>query len=193
MAAPDRISSPPANENLIRDRGPWIQTFSGWRFFVLNPEPQDVFLMDLAHALSLICRFTGHTRRFYSVAQHSVLASFHVPPVYALEALLHDASEAYLCDVSRPVKPYLHNYREIESNLMRVIAERFKFFLPIHAEVDAVDVRLLMTERRDLLLGSTHRWDEVLEKVQPFPWEIVPWSPEYAEERFLQQAHELGV
>src|SRR5271156_4912831 len=80
----------------------WIQTFTGKKFYPFNPKPQDIDIRDIAHALSNICRFTGHTKRFYSVAEHSRNVAKLVPAHMKLQALLHDASEAYLCDIARP-------------------------------------------------------------------------------------------
>ena len=106
-------------------KGDFIQTFTGRMFWPIDPQPDEVDIEDIAHALSNVCRFCGHTREFYSVAQHSVLVSEIVPAAFALEGLLHDATEAYISDVARPVKPYLTNYKEIEINLYRAIAKRF--------------------------------------------------------------------
>ncbi len=95
----DRDGYPGAEMSDVR-RGDWIQVRSGRKFHPLDPRPEDVDINDIAHALSNLCRFTGHCTDFYSVAQHSVIASQIVPPASALAALLHDASEAYMGDIS---------------------------------------------------------------------------------------------
>lgn len=82
----------------------WIQTFSGRQFFPLEPRVEDVCIEDIAHGLSNLCRYAGHCECFYSVAQHCLLVSRVVPREHALRGLLHDASEAYLIDVPRPIK-----------------------------------------------------------------------------------------
>jgi hypothetical protein len=92
-------------EQATRDRrGDWMQTFTGRAFYPLDPRPEDIDPVDIAHALSLICRYGGHSSRFYSVAEHCVLMSHAVAPEHALWALLHDATEAYLGDMIRPLK-----------------------------------------------------------------------------------------
>src|SRR5690242_720613 len=110
-----------------------IRTYTGRAFSPLDPNPDDIVIEDIAHALSLNCRFTGHVRWHYSVAQHSVLCSEIVPSEYALTALLHDASEAYLSDIARPIKQqpdFGDTYLRYEGALERAIAERFSLDYP---------------------------------------------------------------
>src|ERR1051325_4550411 len=107
------------------ERGDWMQTFSGRRFYPLSPRSDELDPADIAHALSLLCRFAGHVERFYSVAEHCVHLSYAVPPEDALAALLHDATEAYVVDVPRPLKRSLPEYQEIEFGVWAVIVERF--------------------------------------------------------------------
>jgi uncharacterized protein len=105
----------------------WIRTFTGKRFYPLQPRIQDIDITDIAHALSLQCRFTGHCTRHYSVAEHSLLVASLVPEEHQLQALLHDASEAYLTDVARPVKhsPEYTFYRKVEKHVQSLIYEYF--------------------------------------------------------------------
>ena len=84
----------------------WIQTYTGGKFHLLAPRQEEINIVDIAHALSMMCRFTGHVRRFYSVSEHSWHASYLVPKQDALWALLHDASEAYMADMNRPLKHF---------------------------------------------------------------------------------------
>src|SRR5690348_18006267 len=100
-----------------------IHTFTGRTFCPLDPKPEDIDIQDIAHALSCQCRFTGHSRKFYSVAEHCVRVSLLVSPDLQLAALLHDASEAYLSDVARPIKrlPAMAEYRRTEEALQRQI------------------------------------------------------------------------
>src|ERR1700683_336889 len=104
----------------MADRGAWIVTFSGRRFYVLDPRPSDVRIEDIAHSLSLQCRFNGHVKNFYSVAQHSVLVSERCDPADALYGLLHDASEAYIGDMSAPLKhtDEMTAFRDAERHVM---------------------------------------------------------------------------
>ena len=135
--------------------------------------------------------FTGHTRRFYSVAEHSVLVSHRVPQEHALWGLLHDASEAYLVDLCLPLKRYSalgDRYREIEAKVMAVIAERYGLQGDEPLEVKMVDERMLMTEKRDLLGPSPIEWPQT---ALPFPQRVEGWAPELAEEVFMQRFTDL--
>ena len=104
-----------------------MQVASGARFYPLDPRPEEIQIEDVAHALGHLCRFAGHTSSFYTVAQHSVLVSRICEPQDALWGLLHDASEAYLGDMVRPLKrqPEMASYQEAEERLMAAICERF--------------------------------------------------------------------
>ncbi|KKN29889.1 hypothetical protein LCGC14_0839670 [marine sediment metagenome] len=161
----------------------WIQTFTGRQFWPLNPRAEDVCIEDIAHALSMKCRYTGHTREFYSVAQHSVLASRCCKD--SRWGLMHDATEAYLPDVARPVKRALGTFTAIEDALMRVIAPVFELEMPIPECVHQVDLVLLATERRDLMAEPPVPWITT-EQIKPLEMEITPWEPYEAKELFLR-------
>jgi uncharacterized protein len=173
-----------------RDGKSWIQTYSGGQFWPLNARVEEVQLTDIAHALSMICRYTGHVREFYSVAQHSVIASLIVPFEDAKWALMHDATEAYLCDVARPVKPFLGEYKEIENQLMGVICSKFGLALEEPASVKQADLILLATERRDLMAAPPVPWLST-ENVTPLNGIIHPVPPAKAKEIFLKRFTEL--
>jgi hypothetical protein len=138
----------------------WICTFSGKKFDPFDPDPDQIVIEDIAHALSNICRFTGHSLVFYSVAEHSVLASQYAPEGFKLSALLHDASEAYLMDLARPIKhhPDMKLYREVEEKVEAVVAEKFGLPHPMPPEVKEVDNRLLISEAQ-ILLPNTDDWN----------------------------------
>lgn len=106
-------------------RGDWIQMHSGIAFWPMDPRADEVRLEDIAHSLSLLCRFGGHCSRFYSVAEHSVHVARLCSPEVALWGLLHDASEAYVVDLPRPIKRQLPEYAEIEGLVQFAIAEHF--------------------------------------------------------------------
>jgi hypothetical protein len=168
------------NENGRTANG-WIATFTGRKFWPCDPQPEDICIEDVAHALSMLCRYTGHVREFYSVAQHSYMVSQIVPLEDAKWGLLHDASEAYLNDISRPVKPALSNYRELEETLMKMVAERFGLPWPIPDSIHHADKVMLATERRDLLpCPADHHWT-VIEGIDPLPEELWGWGPRQGE------------
>lgn len=123
-----------------------ICTFTGKYVDVGNPTPDMFCIEDIAHALSMQPRFGGHLKKFYSVAQHSINCSFDVPDEDSLAALLHDASEAYLCDIPSPIKKLLPDYKRIEHKLMTVIAEKFGFKYPLSPTVKDADKYFLERE-----------------------------------------------
>lgn len=164
----------------------WITTGSGGRFDYEAPELTEIHISDIAHALSQICRFTGHTRRFYSVAQHSVLVSRLVPPEHALAGLLHDAHEAFVGDVATQLKELLPTYRAIEARAWEAVATRFGVDPILPACVKRADIIALATERRDLLPHDGRVW-AILANVVPCVERIEPLSPEAAEALFLSR------
>ncbi|RZD16594.1 MAG: HD family hydrolase [Candidatus Acididesulfobacter guangdongensis] len=169
-----------ANQTVL----PWIQTYTGKKFDFLNPDADSVCIEDIAHALSNICRYTGHTKEFYSVAQHSVLAVNNVPDEDSLAALLHDATESYLTDISKPLKTLLPQYRKLEYKVYKVITEKFGLPDKLPDSVKEADLRLLATEKRDLLIGEPDEWT-IIKTVKPYPEKIEPWNPKKSETIFL--------
>lgn len=165
--------------------GDFMQTFTGRKYWPMDPRPHEVHIEDIAHSLSLQCRYAGHCIKFLSVAEHSVLiarslAAKHAPEV-ALAGLLHDAPEAYCVDIPRPLKPYLTNYRAIEQGNWLAIAARFGLSKELPREVHDADNRIIADELVNLV---------------PMPWHaryagkelgvrLRYWSPEEAETEFL--------
>lgn len=162
-----------------------IITFTGRMMNPLDPKPSDIDILDIAHALSNCCRFCGHVRSFYSVAQHSVLVSRIVAPEHALIALMHDASEAYLSDIARPIKQqpeFGDVYKAAEERLMLAIGERFGFDWPMPPEVHVADEILLRSEQRDLMPPSP----DLLSYEGALLGETIrSWGPTWAEFEFL--------
>jgi hypothetical protein len=169
----------------------WFTTLSGRRIEILKPDPYQVQIEDIAPALAKICRFNGHVREFYSVAQHCVLASQNAPEGLEFAALMHDAHEAYVQDMIGPMKKAVPNFKtEIERPWENAMRERFA--LPSSPLIDRmikrVDQRLLATERRDLIGLDGRIWPD---DADPFLFKIVPWEWRLAEDRFLDRFHQL--
>lgn len=177
----------PTNTELAGD---WLQTQSGVAYWPLSPRAEDVRIEDIAHALSHLCRFGGHCSRFYSVAEHSVLVSRVVPPEHALQALLHDATEAYMVDVPRPLKKFLSNYEEIEDRNWRVIAEHFGVPYEMHPSVKHAGNTVLLAEKAELLGPSPHPW-EWARDLEPASVTVWGYSATAARKSFLQRYHML--
>lgn len=170
-------------------RGDWIQAFPAHQFWSLDPRFDEVHIESIAHSLAMQCRYAGHCLRFYSVAEHCVLLSRQVEPRHALWALLHDASEAYLVDVPRPVKGGLLGYHGIEHRVMEAVVRRFKLRpLQIPIEVHEADMRITTDEKRqNMAPGLVWGTDEL----EPLGVTLRFWSPEQAEQQFLERFSEL--
>lgn len=127
----------------------YIATSTGKHIYFVNITPDQICIEDIARGLSNTCRFAGQMENFYSVAQHSVYVSQIVPPEYALEALLHDATEAYMGDITSPLKAMLPDYKAIEKRVDTAIRGRFGLPLVMTMDVHHADLVMLATERRD--------------------------------------------
>ncbi len=173
-------------------RPDFIETFTGKRFRPLEPDPLQICVEDIAHALSNQCRFSGHVIVHYSVAEHSVrvselLESWGCSRMLQTWGLLHDASEAYLVDIPSPLKssPAFFEYRAAEARLMVAVCKRFGLPIAEPERVRTADGVLLATEARDLMPFRPEHWAGVRDT--PLPDSIVPWSHETAERNFLQR------
>ncbi|MBD3627642.1 hypothetical protein [Cyclobacterium sp.] len=130
--------------------GDTILTYSGHYLNVFDPDPDSICIEDIAHGLSHVPRFAGQTARFLSVAEHSIAVSTLCSAPFKLEGLLHDATEAYLMDIPKPIKKHLPDYVKLENNLMKAIAEKFGFPNPTSSEVKFADKRQLELEHHML-------------------------------------------
>lgn len=182
-------------------RGDWICLHSGRKFWPLCPHPEHVDIEDIAHALSMKCRFTGHTREFYSVAQHSWFVSTYIevtgvaPEIRSwlrLAALLHDATEAYLPDVARPVKPDLRGFKEVEARVAEAVRQRFGIPLEewTSPAIHTADMRMLRTEQRDLM---PPRHEDEPRPEEPFPFAVASAAPARARDAFLARFRTLTL
>ena len=165
-----------------------MATRSGRYFNPLSPRAKDVLIDDIAHALAYQCRFNGHTREFYSVAQHSVMVAGLVPKHLRMEALLHDAAEAYLGDIVTPVKAAIPDFAKMEARVMAAINCRFGLSAELSARdrhlIKRADLIALATEKRDLMPNAQGEW-ECLGDVVAHPSLIEPLEPQAAKEAFL--------
>lgn len=166
----------------------WTATNTGQRIDLTNPSPDSILLTDIAYALSKICRFNGQLKRFYSVAQHSLHVAELVPEHLKLQALLHDASEAYICDVPTPFKRMLGSaYTDVENKLQRVIGEKFGVELvALDPLVKAAD-RVMVVSERDQLQSNPVKWGAEYEDVLRYPQPIPLWSNDTAAAKFLAE------
>lgn len=201
---------------LDRDTGPWFQTFTGAKVNPMTLEPEDVRLEDVAHALSLICRFNGHCNRHYSVAQHSVAGAhvalssgyWHTEHEHddrrdlALWFLIHDAAEAYLQDLPRPVKyadkffpdaDWAVGFREVEHHVQEVCNLSLLGIRQPSQEIEddlrKLDDAMLATERHQLMGNPEIEWDFL---PPPLSGNFPVWHPAQAEKHFLSLFRELS-
>ena len=179
------LGRPPSTDSGQPERhGDFMQTYTGRKFWSLDPRPEEVFIEDIAHSLSLQCRYAGHCIKFLSVAEHSVLIARwlldHTDAQTALYGLLHDAPEAYVVDVPRPLKPFLANYKEAEAKVWAAIARRYRLAVAMPEAVHEADGRIIADELVNLLPMDWHsRHDD------PLGVKLEYWSPEEAEVEFL--------
>lgn len=154
-------------------------------------QSKNICIDDIAHALSMLCRFNGHTNHFYSVAQHSVVVSENVlqMPHRAMQGLLHDATEAYIGDMPAPLKRLIPSFKDFEDSLWKVIADKYSMPHELHPDIHRVDKRACLTEARDLMGVTGHDWGL---GVKPLDIETIqPLSPAVAKQQFLNRYHEL--
>lgn len=184
-----RGSSFNPHSSLLTPPMSWIQTFTGRKFFPLAPRVADIDIRDIAHSLSLQCRFNGHCLGFYCVAEHCVRVSRSLDGrQMQLWGLLHDAAEAYVSDLPRPVKQQMPAFCDAEDRLLRVIIEHFGLSWPMPPPVKYADDVLLATECRDLLGPSPEPWRI---DVPPLEERIEPWAAGHAEQEFLERFAQL--
>lgn len=166
----------------------WIRTYTGGKLYYFYPEKSKIYIEDIAHALSLICRFNGATKEFYSVAQHSVFVADKVKEnggtkeeIYS--ALMHDAAEAFISDVPSPFKKFFPGFKKAEARMEKFLANKFKFKFPYGQIVKEYDLIALATEMRDLMQVSDHK----LLTVKPVNEKIKPISPKQAQKLFIKR------
>jgi hypothetical protein len=169
----------------------FIETYTGRAFYPLNPQVEGLSIIDIAHALSNQCRYSGHVKYFYSVAHHCILLAQWLEqhdgsPLDCLQILMHDAPEAYLVDMPRPVKQYMPQFRVWDHAINSVIREWLGWsdlaMLPIQ---DELDTRIIVDERLQLLSNSGNDWGAAHNALKPLGVQIMPATPEQVERMFL--------
>lgn len=171
----------------------YVSTYLGHRFYPLAPRIEDIAIEDIAHGLAFQCRFNGQTQHFYSVAQHSLMVASLVPRRLALAALLHDAAEAYLGDMVKPLKGLFPDFSRIEAEVMAIIGARFAIADAERQDrlIKRADLIALATEKRDLMPRSSESWQS-LDGVAPLPTRIEVLSPPSAKQLFLSEFQRLA-
>lgn len=169
----------------------YIQTYTDRKFFFDDIAGHDFSIVDIAHALSLNARWTGHTKFFYPVGMHCIKASYEAPPRHALGALLHDANEAYLHDMPSPLKWWLASqgfdvFVKMEHEIDEAIFRFFGVPYPMAPEIKEVDRRLLSTEKRDLMPGKPYS-----DSLAPYDWHCPMCRPQDVERMYLERFYLL--
>lgn len=178
-------------------QGDWIETYTGRQFWPVDPRPEDVDIRDIAHALSLLCRYNGQCRFLYTVGQHSLCCAdigrdYYRDKKLELYALLHDASEAYISDVSKPVKPFLTGYKDMERRIMAVVYAALGVEPPndvYHRMVKRIDQGVMVAEAK--LLMPFNGWGAWTGDALEVNVEIGKADPDEVEARFLARFREL--
>lgn len=174
----------------------WMQTYTGKKFYPTAPIVADIDILDIAHSLSMQCRYNGHVKEFYSVAEHCVLMSYAVEKSHnkelAFEALLHDATEAYVGDMVRPLKIQMPEFQEAERIIAEAIGERFgaPSSSAMSPEVKDADNRILLDEKAALMGLSPGKWE--VDNLPSLRVYIKAWDPITARNKYLQRFNELA-
>ena len=167
----------------------WIQTHSGRRVSLPIPSPEQILIEDISWSLAMKCRFNGQCRAFYSIAEHCIRVSWLLPAELQLAGLLHDANEAYLPDIPRPVKELIPQYKQLEDLMDNAINEKYGVKLTNcdHTIIKIADNVMLATEARDFM-GDTSLWG--LTEI-PMKKKICPMSSAFAEREFMRRFYTL--
>lgn len=165
-----------------------IRTISGRYFTFSRPQDYKFDIEEVGHSLSNICRYTGHVREFYSVAQHSVLVSYCVPEPDVKTAFGHDFGESVLGDVSSPLKAQLEDYKAREYVVEKEIARQFGLIFPHPPSVKSADLRVMLAEMRDLKDGYI---SADYPGLKPIDYPIRPMEPKMAFTYFMNRWEEI--
>ena len=170
--------------------GDWMQTYSGKKFWPLDPRADEIDIEDIAHALSMLCRYGGHSHKFYSVAEHCCHIHDALPDEFKAWGLLNDDSEDYTVDVPRPIKPHLPGYKEIERRVMQAVCESFGLDDGEPWIVKEYDRRILGDEQRQIMPNPPEPWYHTGE---PLGITLDCWTPDMAKWQFMLRATSMGL
>ncbi len=167
----------------------YITTYNNKKFYFDYPHVDMIDLNDIAHSLSMMCRYNGHVYKHYSIAQHCVLASRLVPKRLALAALMHDAAEAYMGDMVSPLKKRIPKFKEIESRIEKIIEQKFNFYVSEEDKklIKKVDDILYVTEIRDLKGFKSESKSDII----PMNKKIHPWKQNQAYWSFINRYRKI--
>jgi uncharacterized protein len=169
----------------------WIKTASGIKFHIFQPSVKEVSIYDIAHSLSLLCRFNGHTPFLYSVASHSLIGSYICDEEYAKDFLMHDSTESFIGDMATPLKREMTKFKKVENHIYKTISKKFNLSNPLPKEVKEMD-KLMFLMEWSYLMGGSKPWGI------PFPMSrkefmnIATLSPEKTEKLFVKRYSELS-
>lgn len=172
---------------MLNISGDWIQSSTGQKVYPLNPKPENFTLDEIANSLSKKCRYNGHCTEFYSVAQHSVLVSYKVKN--KLWGLLHEFDEVFLPDVARPLKPLIPGWEELCAKHTKAGAESFKLQYPMPNEILVADLKMLATEKEQLMVKEPDVWNLPYEPYKDV--KIEPLDSESAKKLFINRFYKL--
>ena len=168
----------------------YIETGTGIAFHFLDPQPDEIFIWDIAWSLSNQCRYTGHVTSFYSVAEHCCLLFDYAKSTgitdktFLRTLLMHDASEAYLTDIARPIKAHIPDYKKLEVKIEEAIANKYDLTYPYPPEVRELDTRILMDERSQAMKPSNNVWGVVAD---PLGVKLNFWKPDEAYDEYRKR------
>lgn len=165
----------------------FIQTHSGARVSIMDPDPKDITIEDIGWSLAHQCRFAGHCKKFYSVAEHSILVASYLPREIRLEALLHDAAEAYIIDIPSPLKQLLPDYKIFEKRFERAIrtALDLNYLIDDQKNIIKFADKVALATEADNLMRDTSDW-EILEGFNP-QGKIFGYDPYQAYTIFMEK------
>ena len=168
--------------------GDWLQTWTGRKFYVLDPRPEDFDIRDVAHSLSNQCRYAGHVDKFYSIAEHCVLLHDHVlseDKALAYNLLMHDGAEAYYLDIPRPIKNNMPGIKEAMAIVDSMYSRVFSLRDDLHGVVNEYDKRIVIDEKQQLMNHHGNVEWHNYNNLDALGIEVKCWSPSDAKTEFL--------